>query len=76
MTDASYTRVSLGRRLADELDKRAARGDLTWSTETTDRLLYVVTPGAAWADPKPATLRMTPGEAADWLGIPIADPRQ
>lgn len=70
---SGYTRVSLGRRIADALDGQAASGFLTWEVETSDRIRYAVTPGAAWADPKPPTLRMTPGETAEWLGIPISE---
>lgn len=68
------TRRSLGRRLAHELDARAGRGDLTYDVQTdAGRLVYVITPGPAWADPKPPTLRLTPGETADWLGLPITE---
>lgn len=70
-TTSGYTRRSLGFRLAHELEERAGRGELVWHT-TVDagRIVYVVTPGKMWAEPKPPTLRMTPGECADWLNIP------
>jgi len=68
---SGVTRQSLGRRLAVILDAKAAAGEITWETTESGVLRYVITPGRMWADPKPPTLTMSPGETADWLGIPV-----
>lgn len=71
---SGFTRKSLGRRLAEVLDEKAARGELAWSTATqAERLVYVIEPGAMWADTKPPTLFLTPGEAAEWCGIDLLE---
>ena len=69
--DSGYIRVSLGRRLAAELDAKAERGEIVWRLDTSgDALRYVIDSGPAWAVPMP-TLRLTPGEAAEWCGIEV-----
>lgn len=66
------TREALGTRLARELDARGERNELYWQTEVdAGRLVYVISPGKMWAEPKPPTLRMTPGETAEWLDLEI-----
>lgn len=70
--ESGYIRRSLGTRIAAELDARGARNELYWHTDTENgALVYVITPGKMWAPPKPPTLRLTPGETAEWLDIPV-----
>lgn len=71
-TTSEHTRRSLGFRLARELDARGERHELYWHmTVDAGRLLYIISLGRRWADPTTPVLRMTPGECADWLNIPV-----
>ena len=71
MMESGYVRFGLNTRIRLELNRRASNHELNWELAAQDdgRLLYVVHPGDAWAEPRPPTLRMTAGEAADWLNI-------
>ncbi len=64
-----YARKGLNTRIADALDAKVSAGEITYEIVITDHIGYQVTPGPMWADPKPPTLNMTPGETAEWLGL-------